>query len=96
MTAAGRSFVGVLLVSLVAGCAAKRLPPGTPPPEYETRELPAWKGDTPDAGSAAPTPSAPAAVAGDVAGSLGPTEQPKTEPAPVDAGPGPSPDAGLR
>lgn len=85
----------LLLVALSAlsafGCATKRLPPGTPPPEYETRELPPWSAETPDAGpseqAAEPTPAVPETP---------PSEQPKTDPAPLDAGASPSPDAGVR
>jgi hypothetical protein len=96
MTVGSRSFAALVAVTLVAACAAKRLPPGTPPPEYETRELPAWTGDAPDAGPAAPAPSVPAPAADEAAGAPVPSEQPKTEPTPLDAGPGASPDAGVR
>jgi hypothetical protein len=92
----GRSVELLVLTLVFAGCAAKRLPPGTPPPEYETRELPAWTGNGSDAGSPTPAPSEPPPVANEAAGAPVPTEQPKTEPVPVDAGSGPSPDAGVR
>lgn len=96
MTTGARSCWALLALSLVAGCAAKRLPPGTPPPEYETRELPAWTGDAPAAASASPEPGDPAPVMDEAAAAPVPTDQPKTEPAPLDAGAGPSPDAGVR
>jgi hypothetical protein len=96
MIRASRLFVEIFAVALIAGCATKRLPPGTPPPEYETRELPAWSGDAPDGGAPAPTPVDTAPAADPPASAPVPTEQPKTEAVPIDAGPGPSPDAGVR
>jgi hypothetical protein len=70
-------------LGLVA-CATKRLPPGTPPPEYETRAVSPWPPVTPSS-SVAPVPVA-----------TGPDAPP--EPATsLDAGsvsPSPSPDAG--
>jgi hypothetical protein len=96
MTRTSRLLAGFFAVALVVGCAAKRLPPGTPPPEYETRELPAWTGDAPDAGAPAPLPVEAAPVVDQPANAPVPTEQPKTEALPLDAGPGPSPDAGVR
>lgn len=41
MRYSSRSGVTLLAVALTA-CASRRLPPGTPPPEYETRSYPAW------------------------------------------------------
>jgi hypothetical protein len=48
---------------LAVGCATKRLPPGTPPPEYETRTFAPWP---PASASAAPDPAqaSPPAVEG--------------------------------
>lgn len=93
-----RSTRTVLVLAALAalGCAAKRLPPGTPPPEYETRELPPWSGDATDAGSSEPaTPEAAPPPADTLPPPVTP-EPPKTEPVPLDAGPSPSPDAGVR
>jgi hypothetical protein len=40
-----RSVVALVLAGpLLGGCSAPQLPPGTPPPEYETRTLPPWPG----------------------------------------------------
>jgi hypothetical protein len=96
VTIEARFCWALLALSLAAGCAAKRLPPGTPPPEYETRELPAWTGDAPAAASAPPAPGDPEPIMDEAAAAPVPTEQPNTEPAPLDAGAGPSPDAGVR
>ena len=56
-----RSVVLVSFVSSVAfgaSCATKSLPPGTPPPEYEERQLEPWP--PADAGAAdAAAPNAP-------------------------------------
>jgi hypothetical protein len=82
-----------IAVAVLDACAAKRLPPGTPPPEYETRELPPWSDAAPDAGAEAPPRVEPERVPEDAAV---PSEEPKIESAPVDAGLGPSPDAGVR
>jgi hypothetical protein len=87
-------LIAVAIVIATAGaCAAKRLPPGTPPPEYETRELPPWSDVTPDAGAEPAAPAEPAPVPEDASV---PSEEPKVESAPLDAGLGPSPDAGVR
>jgi hypothetical protein len=93
MSLVRRTLLALVAVAALLGCAAKRLPPGTPPPEYETRELPPWSGDAPDAGTDADVLPEPAPVPEDAAA---PSEQPKTEPPPLDAGAGPSPDAGVR
>jgi hypothetical protein len=46
------SRIAIWVSLLLAGaCAAKRLPPGTPPPEYEQRPLVPW-----DENPAAPAP----------------------------------------
>jgi hypothetical protein len=81
---------GLALVSLsLAACSSKRLPPGTPPPEYEQRPVAPW-----------PSASLPAAAvpevaepppAGPEAGAAGPDAgtDPGAAPAPaVDAGVG--------
>jgi hypothetical protein len=96
VTTGAKFFWALLAFALAVSCGANRLPPGTPPPEYETREPPPWTGDVPAAVSAAPIPSDPAPVVGEAAAAPVPTEQPKTEPAPPDAGAGPSPDASVR
>lgn len=58
---------GTVVFGALAGCASKRLPPGTPPPEYETRTFPPWPplSAAPSASVAAPVlaPSATAAPA---------------------------------
>jgi len=52
-----RSFLALLVVGAeLGGCSAPRLPPGTPPPEYETRTLPPWPGAA--AGAAGQTSNA--------------------------------------
>jgi hypothetical protein len=44
--------VALLVASgLVSACSVKALPPGTPPPEYETRSFEPWPPVTPDAGA---------------------------------------------
>jgi hypothetical protein len=80
-----RLFLAVLLGSYALGaCATKRLPPGTPPPEYETRAIPPWPPATPSS-SVAPTESGPPAAESPDAGSTLDA---------ASAAPGPSPDAG--
>lgn len=53
---------------LVSACSGRRLPPGTPPPEYEVPVVPPWSPTVVDAGigdssaeidAAAPPPSEP-------------------------------------
>jgi hypothetical protein len=90
-----RHFVALAALAVLCGCAAKRLPPGTPPPEYETRELAPWTAEALDAGAAAPSPVEPAPAPVDTTPPF-PSDQPKTDGAPLDAGLGPSPDAGVR
>jgi len=34
-------------------CSGRRLPPGTPPPEYEPPQVAPWSAEIPDAGGAA-------------------------------------------
>lgn len=75
---------------MTGACAAKRLPPGTPPPEYEIREPVPWV-DPEDAGTA---PAEDAAARPDtVVPSLPPSE---IVPDAGQAVGGPSPDAGVR
>ena len=47
-------FAAALLAALGA-CSGRRLPPGTPPPEYEPPQVPPWTGtaESSDAGPAA-------------------------------------------
>jgi hypothetical protein len=57
-----RTIVVVALVALGwVACATKRLPPGTPPPEYEKRTFEPWPRPEPDAGTGAAAPAAPPA-----------------------------------
>jgi hypothetical protein len=91
-----RRTASILLAFAMAGCAAKRLPPGTPAPEYEVREAEPWSGDTPDAGAPTAPAEAVASPAEETPAPPAASDQPKTEPAPVDAGASPSPDAGVR
>jgi len=56
--------LGVCLL-MTGACAAKRLPPGTPPPEYEIREPAPWV--DPEAAGTAPAEDAGAAPAEDAA-----------------------------
>lgn len=77
-------YVGWALLSVA--CATKRLPPGTPPPEYETRSFEAWP---PASASAAPAPSPPPPPSVE-----GPPPAPPEAPALGSAAPRPSPDAG--
>jgi hypothetical protein len=76
-----------LLVALgaclwLSACATKRLPPGTPPPEYETRAIPPW----PPVSASAPAP-APASSVSEVSLDAGSSPDAASET-------GPSPDAG--
>jgi hypothetical protein len=56
-------------IALCFGCATKSLPPGTPPPEYETRSIEPWPPHGTDAGAddVAPPPNAPSAAPSDSA-----------------------------
>jgi hypothetical protein len=76
------STILIFAVALVAcgGCATKRLPPGTPPPEYEKRTFEPWPPSEPDAGADAAAPLAPPADSA-------PTEAVPPSPVPSDAGP---------
>jgi hypothetical protein len=69
-------FASIVLAFM--GCAAKRLPPGTPPPEYEKRTFEPWPPLESDAGADAAAPA------------VEPAGPPPTEAAPPttnDAGP---------
>jgi len=58
------------LAAVVAGCAAKRLPPGTPSPEYEQRPVVPWQeSPTPPVESAPPAEPTPPATAAPPGGS---------------------------
>ncbi|HET7540453.1 MAG TPA: hypothetical protein VFK05_11300 [Polyangiaceae bacterium] len=50
--------LGVLAVVLGACSSSRRVPPGTPPPEYEPPIVPAWSSESGDAGTDASVPSA--------------------------------------
>jgi hypothetical protein len=60
-------------IALCFGCATKSLPPGTPPPEYETRSIEPWPPSAPDAGTddASPGPAMPAPAETPVDGDAG-------------------------
>jgi hypothetical protein len=88
-----RLIAAAIVMATAGACAAKRLPPGTLAPEYETRELPPWSDITPDAGAEPATSAEPVPAPEDASV---PSEEPKGESAPLDAGLGPSPDAGVR
>jgi hypothetical protein len=78
-----RALLAALAACLwLSACATKRLPPGTPPPEYETRAIPPW----PPVPSSSPAP-APAASAPELSPDAGSSPDAPSEP-------GPSPDAG--
>ena len=40
-----------LIALLAAGCSGRRLPPGTPPPEYEPPLVTPWPAENADAGA---------------------------------------------
>lgn len=69
---------------LACACSAKRLPPGTPPPEYEQRPVVPWnENPAPPAPEPEPAPVEPAPAARDA----GATPAAAPVPGP-DAGPG--------
>jgi hypothetical protein len=68
-------------VALASACSGRRLPPGTPPPEYEPPVVPEWSAAPPDAGAEPPAPA--------------PTDPEVTPPPPAPA-PAPALDAGVR
>ena len=72
------------LCLLAVACSAKRLPPGTPPPEYEQRPVVPWEEGPPPAAALAPAEPAAAAETPDAGASEAPDA---AAPAP-DAGPG--------
>lgn len=50
--------LGLALISLAfAACSGRRLPPGTPPPEYEPPQVTPWSPQTNDAGTDATAPN---------------------------------------
>lgn len=51
-----------LIAAVLAACAGRRLPPGTPPPEYEQPIVSAWPPEIGDAGSDAAAPAVPDAI----------------------------------
>ena len=69
----------------LAGCASRRLPPGTPPPEYETRSVPAWPATAAPAASGAETgpdstPRAPSDASGPLDAGAAPPAGPSPPP----------------
>ena len=55
-----RRLLALALLAALTACAGRRLPPGTPPPEYEPPVVTPWTPDTNDAGTADVTaPGAP-------------------------------------
>jgi hypothetical protein len=67
-----------------SACSAKSLPPGTPPPEYETRSLEPWPPAAGDAGTDAVGTAASEASNQDA--SIPDASAPDASVAPVDAG----------
>ena len=56
-------FASCLLALSAGGCSARRLPPGTPPPEYEPPVVSPWTPERVDSG-VAPADAADASIAG--------------------------------
>jgi len=56
----------------IGACSGRRLPPGTPPPEYEPPLVAPWSADAPDAGAPVQEQSVDDASAGGA--SLPPSE----------------------
>jgi hypothetical protein len=79
----GRLGVCCCFALLLGSCATKRLPPGTPAPEYEERPVAPWPSASAAADPGRPAAPEPAVPAGPDAGSAAP-----------DAG-APFPDAGV-
>jgi len=72
--------LGFVALAIMAACSGRRLPPGTPPPEYEPPIVTPWPAPSADAGADASAASAP--------GSAGAASLPAVEPAlSLDAGP---------
>jgi len=64
-----KSTLAVVSIALTwVACSGRRLPPGTPPPEYEPPQIVPWAAENADAGSDASarreeqTPAPPAAA----------------------------------
>ncbi len=53
---------GLFLLLAVAACSARRLPPGTPSPEYEAPIVQPWPPESGDAGADAAATAAPASA----------------------------------
>ena len=51
--------LALLLLGAALACSGRRLPPGTPPPEYEAPIVTPWRAESADAGSDAAVPTAP-------------------------------------
>ena len=69
-----------LIASAFAGCSGSRLPPGTPPPEYEPPQIAPWSPESSDAGTDSSPPPAD--------GAAGATSPPAAAPElSLDAGP---------
>jgi hypothetical protein len=47
-----------LIASVFVACAGRRLPPGTPPPEYEPPQIEPWSPETRDGGAESSAPFA--------------------------------------
>jgi hypothetical protein len=47
-----------LIASVFVACAGRRLPPGTPPPEYEPPQIEPWSPESRDGGAESSAPSA--------------------------------------
>jgi hypothetical protein len=80
-----QTLFGVMLACVaVAACATKRLPAGTPPPEYEMRAFPSWPPASAQAGAAGAPSSAGASYvpAEAVPGASAAPSAGKTTPAP--------------
>ena len=75
-----RLVLGLWLLLAAAACSGRRLPPGTPPPEYEPPIVAPWPAETSDAGSDAAEPAvhnaedgpSPAAVGSELSLDAGP------------------------
>jgi hypothetical protein len=85
VTARGRRMAFFWGFVLVSACSAATLPPGTPPPEYETRPVEPW----PPA-SAVTAPSAETPLPSNDAPPAAPPPDPSVTEGPSDAGTAPS------
>jgi hypothetical protein len=98
--------IAVCFALAVIGCAAKRLPPGTPPPEYETHVPPPWPPPARDAGAPRaseiehalppPAPTLPIPALGEPVPEMSLDAGLHAGPDAGEAGGGPSPDGGVR